>query len=55
MEEYDDKLRNKLLNEYERKQANQKIVNDQLQEFKMKYIKRIQDEMLEGELIKRQV
>ena len=55
MDEYDEKLRNKLLDEYERKVANQKIINDQLHQFKMKYIKRIQDEMLEGELIKRQV
>ena len=53
MDEYDEKLRNKLLDEYERKVANQKIINDQLHQFKMKYIKRIQDEMLEGELIKR--
>lgn len=34
---------------------NQRVVSDQLQEYKMKYIKRMQDEMLEGELIKRQV
>jgi hypothetical protein len=44
-----------LLDEYEKKMANQKIINDQLHQFKMKYIKRIQDELLEGELIKRQV
>ena len=55
MEEYDDKLRQKLLEEYDNKMVNQKVVNDQLQDYKMKYIKRIQDEMLEGELIKRQV
>ena len=55
MEEYDDKMRQKLLDEYEKKMANQKIINDQLHQFKMKYIKKIQDELLEGELIKRQV
>lgn len=55
MEEYDEKMRAKLLDEYEKKMANQKIINDQLHQFKMKYIKRMQDELLEGELIKRQV
>jgi hypothetical protein len=55
MEEYDDKMRQKLLDEYERKMANQKIINDQLHQFKMKCIKRMQDEILEGELVKRQV
>ena len=34
---------------------NAKEINDQLYEFKMNYIKRVQDEMMEGELIKRQV
>ena len=55
MDEYDDKMRQKLLEEYEKKMENQKIINDQLHQFKMKMIKRIQDEMLEGQLIKRQV
>ena len=55
MDEYDDKMRQKLLEEYEKKMANQKIINDQLHSFKMRMIKRIQDEMLEGQLIKRQV
>lgn len=35
--------------------ANSKVINDQLAEFKMKFIKRMQDEMLEAELINRQV
>ena len=55
MDEYDDKMRQKLLDEYEKKMANQKIINDQLHSFKMKCIKRMQDELLEGELIRRQV
>ena len=55
MEEYDDKVRQKLLEEYEKKMENQKVINDQLHAFKMRMIKRIQDEMLEGQLIKRQV
>ena len=54
MDEHDEKLRQKLMDEYEKKMQNQKIVGDQLQDFKMKYTKKIQEEMLEGELIKRQ-
>jgi hypothetical protein len=48
MDEYDEKVRMKLLEEYEKKMENQRIINDQLHQFKMKIIKRIQDEMLEG-------
>jgi len=55
MEAFDDKVRQKLIDEYERKMSNAKVINDQLHEFKMKYIKRMQDEMLEAELINRQV
>lgn len=55
MEAFDEKVKQKLISEYERKMANTKVVNDQLHEFKMKYIKRIQDENLEAELINRQV
>jgi hypothetical protein len=55
MEAFDEKVKQKLISEYERKMANTKVVNDQLHEFKMKYIKRIQDENLEAELIHRQV
>lgn len=55
MEAFDEKVKQKLIDEYNRKMANSKIVNDQLHEFKMKYIKRMQDEMLEAELINRQV
>ena len=55
MEAFDEKVRQKLVDEYERKMANSKVINDQLHEFKMKYIKRLQDEMLEADLINRQV
>ena len=55
MEAFDEKVKQKLIDEYERKMANSEIINEQLHEFKMKYIKRMQDEMLEAELIKRQV
>jgi hypothetical protein len=55
MEAFDDKVRQKLIEEYERKMQNSKVISDQLHEFKMKFIKRMQDEKLEAELINRQV
>jgi len=53
MEAYDEKMKQKLINEYDRKMSNTKAISDQLHEFKMKYIKRMQDDMLEAELINR--
>lgn len=41
MEAFDDKVRQKLIEEYERKMQNSKVISDQLHDFKMKYIKRI--------------
>ena len=41
MEEYDEKMKQKLLEEYKKKMANQKIINDQLHSYKMNCIKRI--------------
>jgi len=55
MEAFDEKVKQKQIDEYGRKMANSKVISDQLHEFKMKYIKRMQDEMLEAELINRQV
>lgn len=55
LEEYDAKMREKLEKEYEKRQTNAKAISDQLEEFKMNYIQTIKEEMLEGELIKRQV
>ncbi len=55
MEEYDVRMREKLEKEYNKKQENAKAISDQLEEFKLDYIKKIKEEMLEGELIKRQV
>jgi hypothetical protein len=55
MEAFDEKVKEKLVAEYDRKVANTKAISDQLHEFKMKYIKRMQDDMLEAELINRQV
>lgn len=41
MEEYDEKLRDKLMTEYEKKMVNSKIIKDQLHDYKMGCIKRI--------------
>lgn len=54
MTEYDDKMRTKLETEYTLRQRNAKDLSDQLEDFKLRYIKQIKEEMLEGELIKRQ-
>lgn len=54
LNEYDDKLRAKLMEEYNKKMKNAKFIKDQLLEFKMNCIKRFQEEQLEGELIRRQ-
>ena len=54
MEAFDEKVKEKLVAEYDRKVANTKAISDQLEEFKINYIKQLKEEMLEGELIKRQ-
>ena len=55
MVEYDNRIRDKLESEYYKKQQNAKDVQDQLEKFKEKYIANMKAEMMEGELIKRQV
>lgn len=55
MKEYDEKMRAKLEQEYRLKMQNAKDISDQLENFKLNYIKQLKEEMLEGELIKRQV
>ena len=54
MTEYDAKMRAKLEQEYKLKQQNAKDISEQLENFKLGYIKQLKEEMLEGELIKRQ-
>ena len=54
MTEYDEKMRAKLEQEYKLKQTNAKEISDQLETFKLSFIKQLKEEMLEGELIKRQ-
>ena len=46
-------MRAKLECEYTKKMENAKDISDQLEEFKINYIKQLKEEMLEGELIKR--
>lgn len=48
-------MREKLEKEYNKKMENAKAISDQLDEFKLNFIKNLKEEMLEGELIKRQV
>ena len=55
MAEYDERLREKLEKEYHKKQKNAQMVQDQLENFKLDYIKKIKEEELEGQLIKKQV
>ena len=53
MSEYDEKMKKKLEQEYNLRQENAKNISDQLEQFKLNYIKQIKEELLEGELIKR--
>ena len=46
-------MREKLEKEYNKKMENSKAISDQLDEFKLNFIKNLKEEMLEGELIKR--
>jgi len=55
MSEYDERLREKLEKEYKKKMKNADNVKTQLEDFKMAFIKRIKEDELEGELIKKQV
>lgn len=52
MVEYDERLRAKLEKEYTKKQSNAKMVQDQLDDFKMTFIKRLQDDEAEGKKIR---
>jgi hypothetical protein len=55
MAEYDERLREKLEKEYHKKMKNAQNVQEQLEDYKLNYIKKLKEEQLEGELIKRQV
>ena len=53
MEDYDERTRKQLQDMFYRKHENAKVIKNQLFEFKMNTVKKVKDEMLEGELIKR--
>ena len=55
MDQYDQKVRSRLEQEYKTKLQNQKVIKQQLHEYKMNHIKQIKNEMIEGELMKRKV
>lgn len=55
MDEYDQKVRQRLEQDYKTKLQNQKVIKKQLHDFKMNHIKQIKNEMIEGELMKRKV
>ena len=55
MAEYDERLREKLEKEYYKKLQNTQSIQEQLEEFKLNYIKNMKQEELEGQLIKKQV
>lgn len=55
MAEYDERLREKLEKEYKKKMKNAENIQTQLEDFKMSFIKRMKEDELEGELIKKQV
>ena len=55
MIEYDERLREKLEKEYYKKMKNAQEITEQLEDFKLTYIKKLKEEQLEGELIKKQV
>ena len=52
LDEYDDKLREQLEKEYFKKMDNAKVIKDQVHDFKLNYVKKMQEDMIEGELIK---
>ena len=55
MVEYDERFREKLEKEYRKRMKNADNISTQLEDFKMSFIKRLKEDELEGELIKKQV
>lgn len=55
MVEYDERFREKLEKEYKKRMKNAENIQTQLDDFKMDFIKRMKEDELEGELIKKQV
>jgi len=53
MVEYDERFREKLEKEYRKRMKNAENIDTQLEDFKMSFIKRLKEDELEGELIKK--
>lgn len=53
MVEYDERFREKLEKEYKKRMKNAENIQTQLDDFKMSFIKRLKEDELEGELIKK--
>lgn len=53
MDEYDKRMEERLAELHARKHETARVVKQQLYDFKQQYIKRVKEEMLEGELVKR--
>lgn len=53
--EQDEKAREDLEKVYKKKMTNAKMIKDQLHDFKLGYVRKMQEEMIEGELLKRKV
>ena len=53
MEDYDKRMQERMEEMYKRKQDTAKVIKDQLHNAKMSYIKKLKDEIMEGELVKR--
>ena len=51
--EAEEKERKKLEKEYKKKMDNAHMIKKQLHEYKLGYVRRMQEDMLEGELLKR--
>ena len=48
MKEYDEKEVEKYRKQVEKKQENQQVISTQLKDFKQRYMKQLEEEMLEG-------
>ena len=55
MKDYDNRLQTKLEQQYKKKVNNANMIQNQLHEFKNKYVEQLQEEYLEGQLLKRKV
>ena len=55
MVEYDERLRSKLERDFVRRQQHCKDVQDQLNDFRLDHVRKMKEDQLEGQLIKRHV